>query len=165
MSEKIRLLICHTCQTIEPLADYKGDPEYDIELELLASRHKFPDGNLHIGGLADVEKKHWDTPSVQQQIIGQIRDSAGHTGLDQNFYNTKLTFEEDALACFAAHNRNPLCADYHSDSKELKPDTAAERKAIGAPKYRSIKRIYLCDYCPVHVMVQQAQKEKLGYYK
>lgn len=165
MSDKTRLLICHTCKTIEPLSDYQGPPENDAELELLASRHKFPDGNLHLGSLGDVETKHWNSPGVQAQIISQIRDSAGHTGLDQDFYNTKLTFETDALACFAAHNRNPACSDYHSDSKELKPDTALERKAVGAKKYHSVKRIYLCDYCPVHSLVQQAQKEKLGYYK
>lgn len=165
MSDKIRLLICHVCKTIEPLGWYEGDPELDIELNLFVDKHKFPDGNLHVGSLADVERKHWDSPNVQRQIITQIQDSAGHTGLDQSFYNTKLTFQEDALSCFAAHNRNPACSDYHSDSKELKPDTSVERQAIGAPKYHSIKRIYLCDYCPVHVLVQQAQKEKLGLYK
>lgn len=164
-TEHIRLLQCLDCKSLEELPDYEGDPRGDFLLEALLKPHKFPDGNEHRGHLHKVEKKHWDSPATRKSIEAQIREKSGHTGLDPDYYATKNTFQEDAHRCFAAHNRNPACSDYKTDSKRLTPGTAAERKAAGLPKYRSPRDMYVCHFCPVHSMVVTAAREKAGLYK
>jgi hypothetical protein len=160
MAERIRLLICNTCKTTEELPDYQGPPEHDVLLAALASRHVFPDGNKHLGHLADVEKQHWDSKATRRGIENQIRESAGHTGLDTEFYASKNTFQEDALKCWQQHNRTPACGDYKSDKKKLVPDTAKDRKDLGLSP--STVTNYLCQFCPVHSLVMQAKRDKAG---
>jgi hypothetical protein len=161
VSEHVRLLLCKTCGSLEDLPDYEGDPSRDHLLEALVRKH--PDHVAH--PLMRVEKKHWDSPSTRDSIIAKIRETTGHTGLDPAFYNAKSAFQEDAHACWQKHLRNPGCNDYKSASKRLTPDTAAERKAAGLPKYRSAQDRYLCEFCPVHSLVVQAAREKAGLYK
>lgn len=165
MAEHIRLLQCITCKSLEELPDYEGNPDHDFLLQALVKNHKFPDGNEHFGHLHKVEKKFWDSPSTRASIEAQIREKSGHTGFNAEYYATKNTFQEDAHSCFAAHNRNPACSDYKTDSKRLTPGTAAERKAAGLPKYRSPKDAYLCQFCPVHSLVVTAARAKAGQYK
>jgi hypothetical protein len=162
--ENVRLLQCLDCKTLEELPDYEGDPRRDFLLEALLKPHKFPDGNEHRGHLHRVEKKHWDSPATRATIEAQIREKSGHTGLDPSFYNAKSTFQEDAHSCWKAHLRNPGCNDYKTASKRLTPDTAAERKAAGLPRYKSPQDRYLCEFCPVHSLVQQAARKKAGLY-
>ncbi len=159
-TEHVRLLLCKTCGTMEELPDYEGRPEGDFLLQTLVERH--PDHIAH--PMLRVEKKHWDSPSTREAIIAQIRENTGHTGLDPAFYNAKNTFQEDAHACWKAHLRNPGCNDYMSSSKRLTPDTAAERKAAGLPKYRSPKDVYLCTFCPVHSLVVTEARKRAGMY-
>uniref|UniRef100_A0AAU3I9Z9 Uncharacterized protein n=1 Tax=Streptomyces sp. NBC_01393 TaxID=2903851 RepID=A0AAU3I9Z9_9ACTN len=161
MSEHVRLLLCKTCGSLEDLPDYEGDPSRDYLLEALVQKH--PDHVAH--PLMRVEKKHWDIKSTRDSIIAKIRENTGHTGLDPAFYNAKSAFQEDAHTCWQKHLRNPGCNDYKTASKRLTPDTAAERKAAGLPKYRSAQDRYLCEFCPVHSLVVQAAREKAGMYK
>jgi hypothetical protein len=164
MAEHVRLLQCNTCKTLEELPDYEGDPKRDFLLEALLKAHRFPDGNEHFGHLHRVDKSHWDVPSTRATIEAQIREKSGQTGFNAEYYATKNTFQEDAHACFRAHNRNPDCSDYKTDSKRLTPGTAAERKAAGLPKYRSASDVYTCNFCPVHSLVVTAARKKAGLY-
>ena len=157
MTEQVRLLLCHDCKSLEELPDYQGDPRGDILLTVLTDRHESA-GIKHRGQLLRVDKKHWDSPSTKRAIENQIRESAGHTGLDTEFYATKNTFQEDALKCWEKHLRNPACGDYRSDKMILRPGTKADRKAAGLPE--STMKTWLCSFCPVHSLVQQAKNEK-----
>lgn len=161
-AEKYRLLICNVDKTVEVLPDYVGPPENDDTLNYALAGHKFPSGEPHRGQLADVEAKHWDSPSTQQHIRAQIAESAGHTGLNEEFYAVKATFGEDAMTCWKQHNRNPVCPDYKSEKKLLQPPTVRDRKSEGLGKFKSTT--YLCDFCPVKSIVQQAHFAKTGQY-
>lgn len=151
MSDRVRLLLCHECKTLEQIDDYEGDPHNDWALRYVTDKHVAPSGLKHLGMLLNVEKKHWDSESTRKAIEKQIRDSAGHTGLDQSFYDTKDTLGEDALACFSRHQRNPACSDYRTESKRLSAGTDKERRDLGLQPLRS--NHFLCDHCPVHSLV------------
>jgi hypothetical protein len=163
--EKIRLLICHTCKSVEELPDYQGNARHDHLLSFLVKAHQNPDGTGHLGALANVEKKNWDSPVVREAILARLREECGHTGLDPSFYATRDTFGEDALGCFQLHHRNIKCNEYKSERKRLTPGTAEERKAAGLPKYRATFDRYLCEFCPVHTAVTEALRFKAGLYK
>ena len=162
MAEMVRLLICLECKTTEQIPDYEGDHRHDYTLDYVIQPHTYPSGEKHRGQLMRVEKKHWDSPSTRTAIENQIRESAGHTGLDKEFYATKDTLHEDAMKCWAAHNRNPGCSDYKSPKKRLSAGTDRERKKLGIAPLRSTT--FLCDFCPVKSMVQQRVFEKRGLY-
>jgi len=162
MSAHVRLLICNTCGTIEELPDYKGPEDRDDVLNFLSSQHKFPDGNTHFGNLGRVETKHWESKDKREAIVSQIRDRAGHTGLDPTFYDAKNTLQEDAMTCWTRdHNRIPACSDYMSEAKRLSPGTTSARKEAGIKEpFRSTT--FLCHFCPVHSLVTQAAHDKSG---
>ena len=164
MAEQVRLLQCNTCKSVEMLPDYEGDTRGDLLLETLTSRHVFPDGSRHFGNLFKLDKRFWDSESNRKEISAKIREESGHTGFDLSFYEAKATFQEDALTCWAQHNRNPYCNDYKSDKMEIKPDTKTDRKAAGIDKYHAggTAKRYLCEFCPVHSLVQQAARKKAG---
>lgn len=166
MSAQVRLLACSVCKTIEELPDFEGRAEEDHLLARLIERHG-PEENRHIGQLFKVEQAQWEDQRVKAQIARQIADklSGGETGLGSEYYDLKNTFAEDAMACFSVHLRNPDCNDYKSDSKRLTPGTAADRKEAGLPEYRTWKDHYLCEHCPVHSLVQQAERAKAGLYE
>lgn len=161
MAEQIRLLACKQCRTIEELPTFDGPPEQDHLLNNLLTRHE-NNGVRHIGGLFDVPADKWADTNVQRDVSRAIAEklAGGETGLGTAFYDLKNTFQADALDCWKDHLRNPACSDYRSDSKRLTPGTAAERKAAGLPEYRSAKDRYLCDFCPVQSLVEQAHNEK-----
>lgn len=160
--EQVRLLGCQQCRTIEEIPDYDGPPEYDHLLNNLVKRHE-TNGAKHIGALFKVPAKQWKDTNVQRDVSKQIAEklSGGETGLGSAYYDLKNTFQADAMSCWTKeHNRNPACSDYRSDRKRLTPDTAADRKAAGLPEYRSNKDAYLCDFCPVQMLVEQAYHDK-----
>lgn len=152
-TEHTRLLICRDCKTIEPLADYTGEPEHDVMLDYLAGKHR-TNGVEHIGVLARVETADWNDARKQQGIAKELATalSDGETGLGSEFYNTRDTFLDDAMSCFRQHQRNPDCSDYKSDAKRIMPATAQDRKSEGMGSYRGATR-WLCEHCPVHSMV------------
>ena len=169
MEDKIRLLICQTCGTIEALPLYEGDPRYDDWLNSKTSVHKTPSGTPHIGSLATVNSKDWANPTYHDAITKEIAQQltpAGHgAGFGQTFYDTKDNFLQDAMTCWKGFNRttDPGHCDYRKDSKRLLPDTRAERKEAGMdPKTRP--NTFLCDFCPVHSLVLQKRRKDAGLY-
>lgn len=163
---KIRLLICHTCQSIDELPDYEGDPERDDTLNYRVAEHHFPSGNPHIGSLARVEAKSWQNKNHRQGILeklGQAKAPGQGEGLGQTYYDVKGNFQQDALKCWKAHGRTSDCADYRHDNKRLVPDTKGERKDLGlSPSTRP--NTWLCDFCPVSSVVTTAMRKKRGDY-
>lgn len=159
-----RLLRCDDCRTVEALPDYEGDVTGDHFLAQLTAPHQHPDGMPHQGALMRVESRHWSSPSTRTALLQRIQETAGHTGLDFEFYATKSTYEDDALRCFAKHHRNPHCNEYKAYAKRLTPGTQAERKAAGLPKYDPPVHRYLCEFCPVHSLVITNARYKAGYY-
>ena len=177
MPEKIRLLACSDCKTVEELDDYTGPreraDEYDVILNIALEKHR--DGveqRPHIGQLFDVPKQDWDNPNAREQILQQVsaKMNGGETGLGSEAYALRDTFREDAFTCWQQHNRNPACSDYKSPSKRLVPQTSAERREIGAApasQYDATNPAltrFLCEYCPVHSMVVTARRKKAGMY-
>lgn len=157
----VRLLLCHTEKTIEEIPDYEGPSERDFTLQHVLQGHRFPSGEDHIGVMGRVEAKHWSNPTTRAAILAQIKESADYTGLDPSFYDVKNTLQEDAMTCWTRdHNRVKACPDYKTDAKRLMPDTSKERKEAGVGKFRST--VFLCDYCPVHSLVQQAAFDRSG---
>jgi len=108
----------------------------------------------------------WANTEYRKQITKEILQGTDQKGFDAEFYATMDTFKEDALKCFTAHGRPDYtaigCQDYRSASKELKPNTAVERKAAGLPKYDDvkIKRSYLCSHCPYESQVISIERMK-----
>lgn len=161
---QIRLLICRDCKTIEELPDFDGPVEYDTLLEIAVGRHQKP--TAHNGNLMKFPLKYWAREDVKQEILKQIKQGAG-AGLDifgTDFYATKSQFHEDAMKCFAIHNRPSAgCSDYKSDKKELKPDTEKERKELKMTGTRP--KIYMCDFCPAKMHYQKKSFDSKGLYK
>jgi len=163
---QIRLLVCRTCKTIEELPDYDGHPSNDLLLNLSVEKHQKPEA--HIGLLFKFPMKYWAVPKIKEEIVKQIH--GGSEGLDvfgTKFYETKMTFHDDAMSCWAVHLRpKDQCPDYKSDRKQLKPDTAKERRDahMDAPGVTGPK-VYLCDFCPVKMYNQKKAFSEKGLYK
>lgn len=165
--EKIRLLICLDCKTIEELPDYPANarPELDFLLTSLVERHKGPTkyspniplGQEHLGNLIrDIKKTLWESPEFKNQITNQIKEAlrTGDAGFQPEWYATKSTFIEDAGKCFERHGNPTACPDYRSDSKLLSPGTKKERKKLGLPTEVDPRLdVYLCNFCPYHQRV------------
>ena len=153
MAEEIRLLKCNTCVTTEELPDFKGPAEYDVLLEALVQKHRFPDGNEHLGQLLRIEKKYWDSPKIRKEILEKMW--TGHTGFDPEFYASKNTFQDDAMKCFNKHNRpDQGCIDWKIDRVRLGNPTK-----LG---WETGPKVYLCDFCPVRAHVARKQQEARG---
>lgn len=167
----VRLLVCHHCQTIQEIPDYDGPPEYDSLLEYRVAEHRTPGGTPHQGILARAKASDWEKEEYKQGVLREINEAIGFTkpgtgeGLGSSFYNVQSTFKADAFTCWKHHNRTENCQDYRSDAKELLADTKAERKAEGMSTARRDRpKHWLCDYCPVHSLVQQRQRKQAGLY-
>lgn len=165
-TENIRLLACSVCKTIEEIPDYEGRPEGDHLLTKSLEKHG-PRENRHFGQLFKVSKEQWDNPNLKQEVAKQIANklTAGEgEGLGSEFYEIKDQFSEDAMTCWAQHNRTKSCGDYKSDKKRLTPDTADERRQAGLPQLGREKDIFLCQFCPVHSLVVTAARRAAGMY-
>lgn len=166
MSDKLRLLICHDCETIQELPWYEGPPEHDDTLKYRVSDHRFPNGEEHRGVLATVPSDHWEKASHRQEIVEKITTASGRpgtaAGLGADFYNVKSNFQQDAMKCWKQHNRTSDCADWRSDAKRLYPDTKADRKSEGLPTQRP--NTWLCDFCPVTSIYAQKRNAARGDY-
>jgi hypothetical protein len=170
----IRLLVCSQCKTIEVLDDYTGPPEradeYDVILNVSLEKHRDGVERIpHIGQMFRVPRSDWENPGAQAEIEKQIREKfeGGETGLGSSAYATLDTFREDAMTCWHQHNRTEDCGDYKSDAKQLVPDTQDVRREAGLRKFdksNPATKRFLCEYCPVHSLVQQKQRLKAGMY-
>jgi hypothetical protein len=164
------LLICWPCKVIEEIKDYDpdnadNDPRIGHIVEAHLRKHpSFEDRHiLEWMALGFVPTRPWKDPEYRKQMTEQILKGNGKTGFDQEFYDIRDTFKEDALACYQRHNRpafksntQPKCADYLSHNMEIKPNTARERKVAGLPTYdeTKTKRSFICEHCPYHQSVK-----------
>lgn len=166
---KIRLLFCMKCNTLEELPDFEGNPDDDDLLQILVDKHQST-GIPHPGQLMRVPASLWLNPEIKEAIAKQIYQKVA-PGLDAvmpGYYDIKSTFAEDAMTCWKQHNRpKDSCSDYGSEKKILRPDTKAERKDLGLTPVGKGTRptTYLCQFCPMHVVVMQKKKEAAGLYK
>lgn len=175
-TERFNLLVCKTCKSIEEIpytktGKYLGEGRYDQSdnpfVTLAAEAH-----HDHVGApLMDILAIIWMTPKYKEGIVQQLRDTffgkGAQSGLDvfgTDFYNLKDTYSQDALSCYALHNRpKGQCSDYKSDRKLLSAGTEKERKAEGLGK--SNIKVYLCDFCPVKMYNQKRAYEAKSLYK
>jgi hypothetical protein len=176
-SDLTGIIICFVCKEIDDIPNYTPaeadrDPRIGMLLEVHTRRHPSVENRVvtEWASLGSVPTEHWNNSETKKEIKKKILEGNGLTGFDAEFYATKETFKEDALKCFTAHGRpsykNPGCQDYLSNAKELKPNTAIERKAAGLPTYdeTKIKRSFLCEHCPYHsdaiskIRIERAKK-------
>lgn len=155
---EVRLVVCRDCRSIEELPPYNGPVQRDILLEDTLSRH-MTEWSTHEVALIKVPESFWKNPTVKERITKQI-SLGGSKGIEElegaeDYYGTRDTYREDALKCFARHNRPDAgCIDWHN------PD-----KRIGNPTHEGWKtgpRVYACDFCPVAAWVQKKQLEETG---
>jgi len=168
------LYICFPCKTLEEIPDYNpAEADRDTRIGYLVDSHlrkhpSFEDRNVvEWCSLGSVETSYWNNAESQKQIRDKVLENHGLTGFDAEFYATQDTFKQDAMKCFQRHHRPSYtegvgCQDYLSSSKELKPDTAVERKAAGMPSYdqTKIRMSYLCEYCPYHAQTTSVLRMK-----
>jgi len=167
----IRLLRCFVCSTWEELPDYEGPSDKDYLLEISLEKHVFPSGDPHVGKLFKVPVKAWGAQEQRKAIMEQL-GKGGSEGLDaldpeKSFYDTKMTFAEDAMTCWKAHNKiQDGCEDYESPKKRLLPNTAKERGELGLPKPEHLDgpKVYTCHFCPVHTSVVTRRRMLAGLY-
>lgn len=156
---QIRVLYCLVCGTIDELPLYDGNPDEDHLLQILVEPHKFPSGEPHRGHLFRLPQNMWEREDARKKIIEQIKGggSAGLDEFDKDFYATKNTFKEDAMACYNRHLRpTEGCEDYNSPSKRLLPNTKSERKDLGLPDPAKAPgpKNYLCQFCPIDSVIK-----------
>lgn len=170
MSDKIRLLVCNDCGSVDELPPYEGPPEYDEWLNTKTAEHQTASGEPHIGNLATIDYEQWTKPGVRQQIVDEIykyiRPAGFGAGLGESHYDTRDNFTADAFACWKGFGRtqDPAHCDYKKDSKRLLPDTRAERKAEGLDT-KNRPNIFLCDFCPLGMKAEHKEREAAGQYK
>lgn len=152
MSDKVRLLVCRDCRTVEDLPWYEGPPEGDDLLEYLVAKHVFPNGERHFGHLMDIERQWWDSPPARKQILEELGLT---TGLGTETYAHIETFKEEAAKCFKAHRRSIPCIDWESDKKRLQNPT----KEGWRNWRRNPLSVYLCHFCPVAASVEHAKRK------
>lgn len=167
---RIRLLLCYVCDTIEPLPWFDGPIEHDETLQARLTKHRTPEGFPHVGNLATVSETSWNTPERRERIVEELEAvrNGGEAGLGTVFYDTRNTFEEDAMDCWRRlHGRTENCEDYKSDKMRLLPDTREERKDLGLSikqKDRPGQGTHLCMFCPYHSVVMQRARKAQGLY-
>lgn len=166
----IRLLRCFVCETWEELPDYEGPSDKDYLLEIAIEKHVFPSGDPHVGKLFKVPVKTWANVDQRKAVLDNL--GAGSRGLDdldpdKSFYDTKMTFAQDAMDCWKKHlSPKDNCVDYESDSRRLLPNTAKERADLNLPKPEHLDgpKIYTCHFCPVHTSVVTKRRMLAGLY-
>jgi hypothetical protein len=167
----IRLLRCLVCNTWEELPDWEGSVEEDFLLEVSIEKHKFPSGEPHVGKLFKVPVSYWADAEKRKAVLTQL-GQGGSIGLDaldpdKAFYDTKMTFAEDAMNCWRSRlSPKNGCDDYQSPKKRILPKTAAERKELGLPSPADAPgpKVYICNFCPVHSVVTTRKRQILGMY-
>lgn len=158
-----RLLVCKTCKTIDELPSAEEDPG-DVLLDITVERH----GDTHFGVLWNVPKVIWMSEKLRPEVVSQIQSgmSAGLDAFGTQFYQTRMQFGEDAMQCYARHNKpKGQCSEYKSSDKALEPKTAKERREAGLPERTGGPKVYLCDFCPVKSYNMKKHNESKGAYK
>lgn len=171
---RLRLLICHDCNSVDVLPWYEGPPEYDDTLNYRLASHQGPRDErtgepryYHRGTMATVAEASWDDPDKRRQILSELSKAhaGGEVGLGSKMYHARSNFKDDAIACWKAHNRTQNCEDYKSEKKRLVPDTKGERKDLGLDTKSSRRPgTSLCVFCPYHSVVMQRARKAQGFY-
>lgn len=167
---KIRLLVCKTCASIQPLPDYEGPVDRDETLLSRVAEHQYPGPaptRGHEMELGRVSEASWTDPDKRAQMLGEIQKNVGvgkGAGLGDEAYAVRDNFSEDAMRCWRfEHGRTSNCDDYMSDKKKILADSRAERKDLGLdPSTRA--SIKLCQFCPYHSVVMQRKRKAAGLY-
>ncbi len=155
---QVRLIRCTDCKSIEELPDYQGNPAHDVLLDdLLTRKHIYASGTTHEVALIRVPEKLWNDSTVRPRIVEQL--STGSKGLDEidaDYYATRDTYREDALACFNRHHRpkGADCIDYVSADKRIGNPTSEG--------WKTGPRVFLCHFCPVQAQVDRAKRGELA---
>lgn len=167
----IRLLYCLVCGSIEELPMYDGPTDGDLLLQISVEKHVFPSGEPHKGKLFILPVKTWVDPKQKKAIIDQLKGggSSGLADVDPTYYDTKMTFHDDAMKCWESHNRPGDkafgCGDYQSESKRLLPNTEKERRDLGLPSAsESSMKVYLCQFCPFQQRAVEIQRMKNNHF-
>lgn len=172
--EKTRLLICHSCSSIDPLPWFDGPADYDDTLNFRVAQHRDVNGTPHIGILAVVKTEDWNKQPYQDAIRDKIAEEAGislpgqSAGLGETYYEVKANFDHDATACWNQHGQpgsvhKNSCEDYQKSNKLLKADTRSERREAGLDEH-SRATTYLCQFCPYQSVVMQRYRKETGQY-
>lgn len=149
-----RLVQCMTCLTLDKIPDCPPHirPEDDVLLDGVCERHKFPNGDPHIGNLLSVDDATWANLEARTQIEKEVwKDQV-------ELAATRDTYAEDALVCFNSHRRPHFCIDWMDSKKRLGNPTKEGWKS-GRVK------VFLCHFCPVMSNVQTEVNYKKGLYK
>lgn len=167
--QKIRLLVCKVCKSIQPLPDYQGrDIDRDETLLARVAEHQYPGTQRgHDMTLMRVSEASWNDPQKRASIQAEMGKHIGlgeGEGLGSEAYAVRDNYSEDAMKCWRfKHGRTSDCADYMSDKMLILADSRAERKDLGLdPKQRA--SIKLCQFCVVHSVVQQRKNKAKGLY-
>lgn len=169
--EKIRLMVCPVCKSIDPLPMYDGPDEYDETGQAKATMHMFGDGRFHPFIVGTVSEKSWENPRTRSEIVKKVSSevSPGEgVGLGDELYDVRSNYSEEAMKCWRIeHNRTKDCGDWKIERKRLIPHTQAERKAEGMPhRARDIQsKTYLCDFCVMRSVKQNKVNDAKGLNK
>jgi hypothetical protein len=165
MEDHVRLLFCHECKSCDEIPDYTGPPQNDYYLEHRVQQHQFADGRPHHGVLGRVKNSKSEISAAMDHMAEAVRPGAG-SGLGEPLYDLRDNYKTEAMQCWKAHNRTRDCGDYRSDKMRLWADTKAARKAEHMPTNRAERpNAWVCDFCPVHSVVQQKQRQARGLDK
>lgn len=168
--ERIRLLVCNICQTVEelPMQEDRGS-EYDPWLAGLLERHGHEtldlSGDRPDAKVFDVERKHWDDHTTRKEIVERIRKEEKHSGLGDDFYDATNTYREEALKCYQKHNMptpQTGCIDFRDKSKRISNTlvTQDEKSELTKDQQASLRDIhrntktYICYWCPYFTALQ-----------
>ena len=161
----VRLLFCHTCQSVDEVPDFSGPPEYDFYLEYRVQQHQFPDGRPHRGVLGRAKNTPSEITAAMDHMAEMTQPGSG-SGLGEPLYDLRDNYKTEAMKCWKQHNRTSDCGDYRSDKMRLWADTRADRKAEGLATNRNERpNAWVCDFCVVHSIVQQKQRQAKGLDK
>lgn len=170
---QIRLLVCFECKTMEVMPDYPPDAHNsgDVVLWSLDEKHGGRTEMPHNRTVLRIPEVAWNDKAAQKQIIAGIWENK--SGFSPSYYDVKDTLKEDAVKCHQQHLRQVPCIDYRDSTKKLRSPTQGERDSLAAKLPRAFKgdrdaikhgapTVYLCDFCPVQVAVEHAQRKSRG---
>ena len=165
MTDYVRLLFCHDCQSVDQLPDYDGPVDHDYTLAHRVAQHQFPNGEAHHGIMGRAEDTPTAISAAIDQMASMVKPGEG-SGLGQPMYDLRDNYKAESMSCWKKHNRTSDCGDYRSDKMRLWADTKADRKAEGLATNRDERpNAWLCDFCVVHSLVQQKQAQARGLDK
>lgn len=148
-----RQLVCYSCETMDRLPDYDGDPQYDMTLIEMINRHlqraDNPEPDAHRSNVYKIDEKDAALIDAESEIQRKMREAG--VFIRESRDELKL----DALKCFNRHDRpKGGCIDWEDDSKII-------GRKIGVAQE---DRQYLCHLCPVASHVAFKERQKAGAY-